>query len=202
MITEGRLTRREEHRRLRGQRLLDAALEVIGREGPAVSMERLAFRLGVTKPILYRYFDDRSGLYRAVAQATLDRLMGELQAALAQPVEPRQLLSEVIDAYLTFIEREPQLYRFLMHRAVVEQAEAQITISNFIRDVGQAVSQTMGEQLHAAGADSAAAEAWAYGVVGMVQLAGDWWLERRPMPRPRLVAYLVDLLWNGFANRS
>ena len=202
MITERRLTRREEHRRLRGQRLLDAALEVIGREGPAVSMERLAFRLGVTKPILYRYFDDRSGLYRAVAQATLDRLMGELQAALAQPVEPRQLLSEVIDAYLTFIEREPQLYRFLMHRAVVEQAEAQITISHFIRDVGQAVSQTMGEQLHAAGADSAAAEAWAYGVVGMVQLAGDWWLERRPMPRPRLVAYLVDLLWNGFANRS
>lgn len=202
MITDRRSTRREEHRRLRGQRLLDAALEVIGREGPAVSMERLAFRLGVTKPILYRYFDDRSGLYRAVAQATLDRLMGELQAALAQPVEPRQLLSEVIDAYLTFIEREPQLYRFLMHRAVVEQAEAQITISHFIRDVGQAVSQTMGEQLHAAGADSAAAEAWAYGVVGMVQLAGDWWLERRPMPRPRLVAYLVDLLWNGFANRS
>jgi len=36
----------------------------------------------------------------------------------------------------------------------------------------------------------------------MVQLAGDWWLERRPMPRPRLVAYLADLLWNGFSNRA
>ncbi|TMF91458.1 MAG: TetR/AcrR family transcriptional regulator [Chloroflexi bacterium] len=160
MITEGRSTTREEHRRLRGQRLLEAVLEVIAREGPAVSMERLASELGVTKPILYRYFDDRAGLYRAVARATLDRLMADLQAALAQPAETRQLLTEVVDAYLTFIEREPQL------------------------------------------SDAAAAEAWAYGVVGMVQLAGDWWLERRPMPRPRLVAYLVDLLWNGFANRG
>jgi AcrR family transcriptional regulator len=202
MITEGRSTRRQEHRRLREQRLLDAVLEVIARQGPAVSMERLASELGVTKPILYRYFEDRAGLYRAVARVTLDRLMGELQAALAQPIEPRQLLSEGIDAYLTFIEREPQLYRFLMQRAVVEQAEAQATITHFIRDVGRAVSQTMGEQLRAAGADSAAAEAWAYGVVGMVQLSGDWWLERRTMPRPRLVAYLVDLLWNGFANRG
>jgi len=202
MITEGRSTTREEHRRLRGQRLLEAVLQVIAREGPAVSMERLASELGVNKPILYRYFDDRAGLYRAVARATLDRLMADLQAALAQPTEPRQLLTEVIDAYLTFIEREPQLYRFLMQRAVVEQAEAQVTISHFIRDVGRAVSHTMGDRLRAAGADAAAAEAWAYGVVGMVQLAGDWWLERRPMPRPRLVAYLVDLLWNGFANRG
>src|SRR5690242_21823716 len=105
MITEGRSTRRQEHRRLREQRLLDAVLEVIARQGPAVSMERLASELGVTKPILYRYFEDRAGLYRAVARVTLDRLMGELQAALAQPIEPRQLLSEGIDAYLTFIER-------------------------------------------------------------------------------------------------
>ena len=183
--------------------IVGAAREVFGRRGyEGASVDELASRAGVTKPILYRYFDDRAGLYRAVARATLDRLMADLQAALAQPTEPRQLLTEVIDAYLTFIEREPQLYRFLMQRAVVEQAEAQVTISHFIRDVGRAVSHTMGDRLRAAGADAAAAEAWAYGVVGMVQLAGDWWLERRPMPRPRLVAYLVDLLWNGFANRG
>lgn len=202
MITERRSSRHQAHRELRGRQLLDGVLEVIAREGPAVNMERLAAQLGVTKPILYRYFGDRAGLYQAVAQATLARLMVELEAALAQPVEPRQLLVEVIDAYLSFIEREPQLYRFLMQRAVVEQASAQVTISHFIRDVGRAVAQTMGEQLRAAGTDSAAAEAWAYGVVGMVQLAGDWWLERRPMPRPRLVAYLADLLWNGFSRRA
>src|SRR5437763_1863227 len=193
MITEGRSTTREEHRRLGGQRLLEAVLEVIAREGPAVSMERLASELGVTKPILYRYFDDRAGLYRAVARATLDRLMADLQAALAQPTEPRQLLTEVIDAYLTFIEREPQLYRFLMQRAVVEQAEAQVTISHFIRDVGRAVSHTMGDRLRAAGADAAAAEAGAYGVGGRVELDGGARVGGAACPRPRLVRRVVRL---------
>src|SRR2546421_4927725 len=114
MVTGTRQTRHLEHRQLRGRQLLEAVLAVISREGPTVSMERLAAELGVTKPVLYRYFEDRAGLYHAVAQATLARLMADLRAALAQPVEPRQLLTEVIDAYLSFIEREPQLYRFLM----------------------------------------------------------------------------------------
>jgi AcrR family transcriptional regulator len=202
MATSTRPTRHQQHREVRGRQLLDAVMAVIAREGPAVSMERLAAELGVTKPVLYRYFGDRAGLYRAVAQATVAELMHDLTAALAEPVEPRQLLAETIDAYLSFIEREPQLYRFLMQRAVVEQAEAHATITHFIRQVGQAVAQSMGEQLRAAGADLGAAEAWAYGVVGMVQLAGDWWLERRPMPRPRLVAYLTDLLWHGFSHQA
>ena len=31
----------------------------------------------------------------------------------------------------------------------------------------------------------------------MVHLAGDWWVERRTMPRERLVDYLAGLLWHG-----
>jgi AcrR family transcriptional regulator len=202
MAATTRQTRQQTHREVRWRRLLDGVMAVIAREGPAVSMERLAAELGVTKPVLYRYFGDRAGLYRAVAETTVAALMRDLRAALAEPVEPRQLLAETIDAYLSFIEREPQLYRFLMERAVVEHAEAHAAISHFIRQVGQAVAQVMGEQMRAAGTDLGAAEAWAYGVVGMVQLAGDWWLERRPMPRPRLVAYLTDLLWDGFAHQA
>lgn len=202
MAATSRQTRQRTHREVRWQRLLEGVLAVIAREGPAVSMERLAAELGVTKPVLYRYFGDRAGLYRAVAEATVTALMRDLAAALAEPVEPRRLLAETIDAYLSFIEREPQLYRFLMERAVVEHVEAHAAITHFIRQVGQAVAQVLDQQMRAAGSDLGAAEAWAYGVVGMVQLAGDWWLERRPMPRPRLVAHLTDLLWDGFAHQA
>ena len=58
----------------------------------------------------------------------------------------------------------------------------------------------VGEQLRAAGVDSGAAEPWAYGLVGMVHLAGDWWLDRQPMPRARLVEYLTTLVWDGLAS--
>jgi hypothetical protein len=55
----------------------------------------------------------------------------------------------------------------------------------------------LGEQLRALGIDSGPAEPWAFGIVGMVHLAGDWWLERRTMTRARLVDDLTTLLWNG-----
>lgn len=55
----------------------------------------------------------------------------------------------------------------------------------------------LGERLRQLGADSGAAEPWAHGIVGMVHLAADWWVERRTMPRARLVEYLVALLWEG-----
>jgi hypothetical protein len=35
----------------------------------------------------------------------------------------------------------------------------------------------------------------------MVQLAGDWWLRSRTMPRARLVEYLTSLLWDGFGGQ-
>ena len=36
-------------------------------------------------------------------------------------------------------------------------------------------------------------------MVGMVEIAGDWWAAERPMARRRLVTHLADLLWDGFA---
>jgi hypothetical protein len=66
-----------------------------------------------------------------------------------------------------------------------------------MRRVGRQVSVVMGEQLRALGLDSGPAEPWAFGLVGMVHAAGDWWVERRTMPRARLVEYLTSLLWDG-----
>jgi hypothetical protein len=41
-------------------------------------------------------------------------------------------------------------------------------------------------------------EPWAYGMVGMVQAVGDWWMTHgQPMSRPALIDYLTTLLWQG-----
>jgi AcrR family transcriptional regulator len=51
----------------RREALLNAALAVITRDGPAASMDAMAAEAGITKPILYRHFGDRDGLIAAVA---------------------------------------------------------------------------------------------------------------------------------------
>jgi AcrR family transcriptional regulator len=186
-------TDRDARRQARREGLLDAAVEVIRRDGPAVSMETIAAAAGVTKPIVYRHFGDRSGLVAALATRFSDDLQVALRSSLERDAEPRDLLVGTIDAYLAFVEREPNLYRFVVQH--IDGGGEELT--GFVRQVAQEVAVVLGERLRAIGYDSGAAEPWAYGLVGMVHLAGDWWVERAAMPRARLVEYLTTLVWDG-----
>src|SRR5690242_9730536 len=51
----------------RRRALLEAADRIILREGPEASMAAIASEAGISKPILYRHFGDKSGLYQALA---------------------------------------------------------------------------------------------------------------------------------------
>lgn len=188
----------DERRAERRTELLDAAVAAIRRHGAGVSMEELAAEAGVTKPILYRHFGDRAGLVMALADRFSDDLLADLRTALTQPGEPRDVLVRTIDAFVAMVERDPEVYRFLVQRVTGAGSDAAAHLSEFLRRIGQEVAVVLGEQLRVAGQDSGGAEPLAHGIVGFVYAAGDWWAERRSMPRERLVEYLTTLLWSGF----
>jgi AcrR family transcriptional regulator len=190
-----RRDRRHVERADRREALLEAAIGGIRKHGPAASMDVLAAEAGITKPILYRHFGDRAGLVSQIAKRFADSLLADLQAALGQTTpEPRVLLTSTIDAFLGFIEREPALYRFLVHNRNVDAAD----FTGFLDEIASQVALVIGEQLRSIGRDSGGAEPIAHGIVAFVYSAGDWWIERRTMPRPQLVTYLTDFLWEGF----
>jgi AcrR family transcriptional regulator len=191
---EDRVARRAARR----AELLDAAVRAIRRDGPGVSMDTIAAEAGVTKPIVYRHFGDRDGLAAAIADQFGTELVAELDAALAQDLPPEELLRATVDAYLAFVERDPRLYRFLLGR-VSDPINAS---EGLVAHVGQRVAVVLGEQLRALGLDSGPAEPWAFGIVGLVHLAGDWWLDRRTLSRERLVDYLTTLLWGGLGGMT
>ncbi|MBA2626299.1 MAG: TetR/AcrR family transcriptional regulator [Acidimicrobiia bacterium] len=182
---------------LRAQRrseLLEAGVRVIRRDGPSPSMEAIAREAGVTKPILYRHFGDRSGLVAAVASRFADELADVLDRSLVAGGDARSQLVGAVDAYLAFVERDPSLYRFVLEGVGSGSAA---NLDGFLRSLGHRVALVLGEQLRAAGQDSGGAEPLAHGIVGFVHAAGGWWVEGPTMPRARLVQYLTDLLWDG-----
>jgi AcrR family transcriptional regulator len=185
-----RVARRAERRAA----LLDAAVAVIRRDGPGASMEAMAAAAGVTKPILYRHFGDREGLVAAVGEQFFGEVSDRLGGALGEDRDPRALLHDGIDTYVSFIEADPATYRFLMQQGGRRSGE---TITTLAHQIGRRVAAVLGDQLSAAGLDTGAAEPWAYGIVGMVHLTGDWWVDRQTISRERLVGYLTDLLWAG-----
>ena len=189
---------RNARRATRRAELMEAAVRAIRRDGPLVSMDAIAAEAGVTKPIVYRHFGDRVGLASALAEQFGAALVAELDEALRQDLPPEQLLRATIDTYLAFVERDPQLYSFLVGRLGASVGN-EVT-NGLVAQVGRRVALVLGEQLRGLGIDSGPAESWAFGIVGMVHLAGDWWLERRTMTRARLVDDLTALLWNGLGH--
>ncbi|MGH9246984.1 MAG: TetR/AcrR family transcriptional regulator [Acidimicrobiales bacterium] len=178
----------------RREALLDAAVAAIRREGPGASMRQMAAEAGITKPILYRYFGDRDGLLTAMATRFADQVTARLQEATeAAGPHPRAALAAGIEAWLEVMEEDIALYRFLAQRSSI----AGPAVATVVDRVAQPLTQQIGATLRDAGADSGAAEAWAYGIVGMAHMAGLRWLSHPTVPRAQLVEYLVALVWNG-----
>jgi len=184
----------------RRNELLDAADRVVRRDGPRASMNTIAAEAGITKPILYRHFGDKNGLYRALSERHTAGLLDSVRAALAQPLERRDRVEAVIDTYLAAIEARPQVYRFLTHPDPAADALSPAgPLAPALRQIADELSRSMREQVDLGPESAIIAEAWGQALTGMVLAAGDWWLEKRPFPRERMVQTLADLLWGRLA---
>ncbi len=135
----------------RRRELLEAADRVVLRDGPQASMNAIAAEAGITKPILYRHFGDKSGLYAALAKRHTDALLASLRAALDAPADRREQVESTLDTYLAAIEARPQVYRFLMHPAEGSSVP-------LLRRMGEELAQVIEERVDL-GAQSQAAGA-------------------------------------------
>jgi AcrR family transcriptional regulator len=189
--------RREARRR----EFLDAAIEVIRSVGPGASMEQVAARIGVTKPVVYRYFGDRNGMYRAVAERYCGELRNKFRGAMSTTSDLRSVVVVAVDAYLELVERDPQVHRFLIQPQPPGRGDGP-AITPFIRSVAAEIVDALRLRLQAAALDPEVAEPWGHALVGMVQGAAIWWSEHRTMPRTRLVEHLVTLLWVGLGSAA
>jgi AcrR family transcriptional regulator len=188
-------TERQRRRERRREQLLDAADRIVQRSGHAFSMDEIAAEAGITKPVLYRHFGDKDGLCEALTERYVAELRGILRPA-TETDDPRSRLAATIDAYLSYVEREPDRYRFLL--AAAEQPRTAVLVSDFRREHIGGCAFTSVAKLERAGLDPGFAEYWAQCVSGMIRAAGSSWLENRSLSRQRLVEYLTTVLWDGF----
>ncbi|WP_433887711.1 TetR family transcriptional regulator [Streptomyces sp. CA-111067] len=203
METGQRQDQRTAAERRRSQ-LLEAADRVVLRDGPEASMNAIAAEAGITKPILYRHFGDKSGLYRALAKRHTDALLANLRTALDSPGDRRDRVEATLHAYLSAIETRPQVYRFLMHPAETpSDGENGFDVGRhsvpLLRRMGEDLGEVIAERLDLGPDTRELARIWGHGIVGMMYAAGDWWLGERPCSRDALVRTLADLLWGRLA---
>ncbi|WP_460458298.1 TetR/AcrR family transcriptional regulator [Angustibacter peucedani] len=204
--SDGRRRRWDEHRRERRQEFVQGALAAVRRHGASTGLDEVAAEVGVSKSVVYRHFHDRQDLFAAVLDAIAgDVLMPRMLQALAQVPEeaPDDLLAgvdgirDVIRAFVSVVDDEPELYRFALANASAGREGDFVAATE--RRVAQALSAVIGDRLRELDLDSGGAEVWAFGIVGMVQLATQRWFDQRTMSVDALVDYLTTLVTGGLA---
>ncbi len=101
----------------RREQLLDAAKAVVAEEGfHGVSIEAVARRAGITRPIVYRHFEDLGALLEALVERETVRALGQLQEFLPRDLggDPRDALIAALRGYLRAVESDPVTWRLML----------------------------------------------------------------------------------------
>lgn len=192
---DARRDRWTAHRQQRRAELVEAAVRALRIHGPDLGMEDVAAEAGVTKPVLYRHFADKADLFLALGQYGTELLFRRLIPAMNHEEAPIPRIRKALDAFFSVIEEYPNLYRLLVRRSMLDRPVEADPVTEDKEFIAAALTTLLGDYMRAFNLDSGAAEPWSYGIVGMVQNTGEWWLERRSMSRESVVEYLTQIIW-------
>jgi AcrR family transcriptional regulator len=184
--------------RERREQLLDVGRALFAQKGfEATSIEEIASRAGVSKPVVYEHFGGKEGLYAVVVDREMNDLLDRLTSALSAG-NPRKLVEQAALALLTYIEEQTDGFRILSRDSPVAGATG--TFSSLLNDIASQVEHIMSREFAARGIATTLAPMYAQMLVGMVALTGQWWLGERKPKREEVAAHLVNLGWNGLAH--
>src|SRR5205809_562393 len=91
----------------RREQLLDVGRVLFAEKGyEPTSIEEIAERAKISKPIVYEHFGGKQGLYAVIVDREVQELLGRITAAL-DAEHPRLMLQQAAQAFLAYIEGEP-----------------------------------------------------------------------------------------------
>jgi AcrR family transcriptional regulator len=180
----------------RREQLLDVGRAAFAEKGfDGVTVEELAQRAGVTKPIVYEHFGGKDGMYEVLLDRELDTLMTRVAAAL-EAGGSRARVEAAADEFLRYIEEQPDGFRMLL-RDTQHVAGARTTWTTILGDVADKVDALLAHELDLRGFDRALAPLYSRGVIGLIANVGQWWLETGAPSRREVAAHIANLVFNG-----
>jgi AcrR family transcriptional regulator len=181
----------------RREQLIEIGRTLFAERGfDATSVEEIATKAGVSKPVVYEHFGGKEGLYAVVVDREMAKLLSMVTSGLTGE-HARELLEQAAFALLDYIESSTDGFRILVRDSPVAQSTG--TFASLISDIATQVEDILGQEFTQRGFDAGLAPLYAQALVGMVALTGQWWLDARRPRKAEVVAHLVSLSWNGLS---
>ena len=190
--------RRRLPRDERARQLLDVAEAVFAERGvQASSMEEIAERAGVTKPIVYDHFRSKDGLVAAVVLRAGTVLGEVVLAAVTSTEDPEQSVAVGLRAYFRFIEERRTALHSLLTEGVTPGTEAAAALERVRNTQAEMIAALLLEHSQDGAAEQAAI--YAQIVVGATERLATRPGTDEPPSVETLTRSVMDVIWCGFA---
>ncbi len=183
----------------RRAQLLDVALTVFAEAGyHDTTMDQIASRAGVTKPVLYQHFPSKHQLYLEVLRDVGRRLSDAVIGAADAAVSPHEQVRRGFAAYFGFIAERPAAFAVLFGEGVRVDPDFAATIY----EVESSIASMIAELITTEGLETPDRLTLAHGLVGLAEATGRHWLRTgRPGDALALAAQVAELAWAGLRGR-
>ncbi len=173
--------------------MLQVAGEVFAERGfhPA-SMDEIAERADISKPMLYAYFGSKDGLYSAYMDRQGADLLAAMDAAVDPALTPGDQVWASMSAFLGFVEQHRPGWAAMQR----ELASGAGRVATDVARVRAAIVKRMAALL-AQSLDAVLADALAHGFVGAGESLAAWWIDHPELTREHMAGRIMDVGWVG-----
>jgi AcrR family transcriptional regulator len=181
----------------RREQLLDIGRRLFAERGlDGTSIEEIAARADVSKPVVYEHFGGKEGLYAVVVDREVERFIA-MATRLLGGEDTMEKFEVAAVGLLRYIQDNSDGFRILVRDSNPSSGSG--TFASLISDIASQVEYILGDMLKERGYNPKLAPMYAQMLVGMVAFTGQWWLDARKPEIEEVAAHLVNLAWNGLS---
>lgn len=197
-----------QHARSRGVRLprlerraqlLAVAREVfVGCGYHASSMDEIAERAGVSKPVLYQHFPGKLDLYLALLDESCASLVVAVDASLKSTQDNHERVEALLAAYFTFVDDPDGAFRLVFESDLTQESAVRAIIDDVNVRCAVLVGSVIADETEL---DEAQAQLLGYGLIGLAQTSARAWLAAGAViPREQAQSIAASLAWRGISD--
>jgi AcrR family transcriptional regulator len=165
-------------------------------------MDEIAAGAGITKPMLYAYFESKEGLYIACIERAGRPLIEAVRAAVDPELPPDRQLWAGIRAHFEFVERHRDDWATFFLQASARGGAAAVQVQRVRREMSDILTDLLTRTARAEGLATeqlpAGIQVEAIALQGATEAMSAWWLEHPEVPRDLMALRLMNFAWQGF----
>ncbi len=183
-------------RSARRAQLLDVALGVFVEQGyHAASMDEIADRAGVSKPVLYQHFPGKLDLYLALLEMSCDTVIAGVTAALASTSDNRERVQATIELWYDYVADRGAAFRLVFESDLTNDPAVREQVDRVVHESAAAIAEVIREDT---GLPAPASHLLAVSLVGMGHVGARNWLSAdSQLSKSDATQLAAGLAWRG-----